>query len=66
MAEEARVAMRNIRRDANDELREMQKESLLTEDERKQGEAEVQRTTDEHIRLVEERLKSKEADILEV
>ncbi|MDQ3396513.1 MAG: ribosome recycling factor [Deinococcota bacterium] len=66
MAEEARVAMRNIRRDANDELREMQKESLLTEDERKQGEAEVQRMTDEHIRLVEERLKSKEADILEV
>ncbi|MDQ3458485.1 MAG: ribosome recycling factor [Deinococcota bacterium] len=66
MGEEARVAMRNIRRDANDELREMRKENLLTEDEVKGGEGEVQKLTDDFIRRIDERLKGKEADIMEV
>jgi ribosome recycling factor len=66
MGEEARVAVRNIRRDANEELREMRKESLLTEDQLKQGENEVQKLTDEFVRHIDERLKSKEADIMEV
>ncbi len=66
MGEEARVAVRNIRRDANEELREMQKEGLLTEDQLKQGESEVQKLTDDFIRHIDERLKSKEGDIMEV
>lgn len=66
MAEEARVAMRNIRRDANDELREMRKETLLTEDEVKSGETEVQKLTDDFIHRIEQRVKGKEADIMEV
>ena len=66
MAEEARVAVRNIRRDANEELREMFKEHLLTEDEMRHGEAEVQKATDEFVGLIEERLKAKEEDILAV
>jgi ribosome recycling factor len=66
MAEEAKVAIRNIRRDANDELREMQKEGLLTEDELRQGENEVQKVTDEFIDLIDKRIKSKEEDIMAV
>lgn len=66
MAEEAKVAVRNIRRDANDELREMQKEGLLTEDELRQGENEVQKVTDEFIDLIDKRIKSKEEDIMAV
>ncbi len=66
MAEEAKVAVRNIRRDANEELREMHKEHLLTEDESRQGESEVQKATDEFIALIDQRVKAKEEDILAV
>ncbi len=66
LAEEARVAMRNIRRDANDELREMHKESLITEDEARVGEADVQKLTDEFIAKIDSRIKSKEDDIMAV
>lgn len=66
MSEEAKVAIRNIRRDANDELREMEKENLLTEDDLRQGEGEVQKLTDEFIDTVEKRLKGKEDDIMAV
>lgn len=66
MAEEAKVAIRNIRRDANHELSEMKKENELTEDDLRQGEGEVQKLTDEFAEKVDERVKSKEADIMEV
>jgi ribosome recycling factor len=66
MAEEAKVAVRNIRRDANEELREMLKEHLLSEDEAHTGEAEVQKVTDEFVALIDERTKAKEDDILAV
>src|SRR5690625_2493745 len=66
MAEEARVSLRNIRRDANDELKLMQKEGLLSEDDLRRGEAEVQKVTEEFVGMVDERTKSKEADILVV
>ncbi|HKI56495.1 MAG TPA: ribosome recycling factor [Trueperaceae bacterium] len=66
MAEEARVAVRNIRRDGNDMLKEMQKEGDLTEDDLRRGEAEVQKLTDEFITGIDERVKAKEEDILEV
>ena len=66
MAEEARVAVRNIRRDANDELKELEGENLLTEDDVRLGESEVQKLTDEFIGTIEDRLKDKEADIMEV
>ncbi len=66
MAEEARVAMRNIRRDGNDELKDMEKEGDLTEDDLRRGEAEVQKLTDEFIAAIEERVKAKEEDILAV
>jgi ribosome recycling factor len=66
MAEEAKVAVRNIRRDANEELREMLREHLLSEDEAHTGETEVQRVTDEFIALIDQRTKTKEDDILAV
>jgi ribosome recycling factor len=66
MAEEARVAVRNIRRDANDELKEMRKENLLTDDELHTGEQGVQQLTDEFIAKIDQRLKSKEEDIMAV
>ncbi|UCH25415.1 MAG: ribosome recycling factor [Trueperaceae bacterium] len=66
LAEETRVAVRNIRRSSNEELKEMQKENLLTEDDLRLGESEVQKLTDEFITRIEERVKSKEADIMEV
>jgi len=66
MAEEAKVAVRNIRRDANEELREMHKEHLLSDDETHAGEAEVQKVTDEFVALIDDRTKAKEEDILAV
>jgi len=66
MAEEARVALRNIRRDGNDMLKEMEKENEITEDDLRRGEAEVQKLTDEFTADVDERVKAKEEDILAV
>lgn len=66
MAEEARVAIRNIRRDSNDELKLLEKEGLLSEDDLRRGETEVQKITDEFVGIVDERAKAKEADILVV
>ena len=66
MAEEGRVAVRNIRRDANEELKEMEKENLLTEDDVRLGESEVQKLTDEFIGNIDKRVKAKEDDIMEV
>lgn len=66
MAEEARVAIRNVRRDANEDLRAMEKENELTEDDRRKGENEVQSLTDDFIGQIDARVKSKEEDIMVV
>lgn len=66
MAESARVALRNIRRDGNDELKKMQKDSLIGEDEEKKGTDEIQKLTDRHVAQVETLMKAKEKEILEV
>ncbi len=66
MAEEARVAIRNIRRDSNDSLKDMQKDNDITEDDLRRGEAEVQKLTDEFTADIDGRVKTKEEDILAV
>jgi ribosome recycling factor len=66
MAEEARVAVRNVRRDANEELKELRKENLLTDDELRQGENDVQKLTDEFVGQIDKRVKNKEEDIMAV
>jgi ribosome recycling factor len=64
--EDSKIAVRNIRRDANDHLKREQKEKKLSEDELKASEDRVQKLTDEHIRDVDEILKHKEKEIMEV
>jgi ribosome recycling factor len=64
--EEARIAIRNIRRSANDDLKDFEKEKLISEDDLERGEAEVQKLTDQFIAQIEELGKAKEKDILEV
>lgn len=66
MSEEARVSVRNIRREANDEAKELQKEGMITEDERDEALKLVQKLTDEYIAKIDETLKHKEAEIMEV
>jgi ribosome recycling factor len=65
-AENGRVAVRNIRRDAIDSLKELEKEKLISEDERKNGEQEIQKLTDEHVKIIGELLDEKEQVIMEV
>ncbi|MBI2878809.1 MAG: ribosome recycling factor [Candidatus Rokubacteria bacterium] len=65
LAEETRVAVRNVRREAKERLRAQEKEKKLSEDEAKRGEAELQKLTDRFIERVDELLKKKEQEILE-
>ena len=65
-AEQARVSVRNIRRDGNEELKRMQKDSEISEDEAKRGLDEIQKITDRYIEEVNELLAEKEEEILEI
>ncbi|MDR2435405.1 MAG: ribosome recycling factor [Treponema sp.] len=65
-AEQARVAVRNIRRDGNDELKKMLKEASITEDDESKGSAELQKLTDSYIGKVNQVLEEKEKEIMEV
>jgi ribosome recycling factor len=65
-AEQQRIAVRNIRRDANEECRKAKKDGVIGEDEEKRMEVEVQKLTDEAIRRVDEALKNKEQEIMHV
>lgn len=65
-AEDARVAIRNVRRSTKDEIKSIQQEHSLPEDMRYEGEDILQEMTDEHIEKVEDMLKRKEEDIMEV
>lgn len=64
--EDARVTIRNIRRSANSDLEEFEKEKMISEDEKKQGLDEVQKLTDDFIARIEEKGKAKEQEILDV
>lgn len=65
-AEQQRVAVRNIRRDANDDLKKAEKDGAINQDEHKRLEGEVQKITDEAIKRIDEALKSKEQEIMHV
>lgn len=65
-AEDGRIAIRNVRRDTNDHLKKLLKDHKISEDDEKQAAAEVQKVTDQHIERINEILKKKEAEILEV
>ena len=65
-AEQQRVAVRNVRRDANDDLKAAEKAGVINQDEHKRMEAEVQKITDEAIKRIDEALKTKEQEIMHV
>ncbi len=65
-AEEAKVAIRNIRRDINEEVRKSEKQEHVSEDEVKRLQEEIQKVTDQFIARVEEVLNHKEKEIMEV
>ena len=64
--EDTKIAVRNIRRDANDHLKREEKEKKISEDQLKDAEDKIQKLTDEHTQKIDEILKHKEKEILEV
>jgi ribosome recycling factor len=64
LAEDSRVAIRNVRREANDKLRAMAKDKKVSEDEERRGHDQIQKTTDKFIARVDELLKKKEQEVL--
>jgi ribosome recycling factor len=64
-AEEAKVAVRNVRRDAMKDLKAAEDEKMISEDERKQGEKDLQKLTDEFVGKIEQLFKDKEQEIME-
>lgn len=64
--EEAKVAVRNIRREANDMLKSAEKEKMISEDEGKKGMDEIQKFTDKYVKDIDVVLQNKEKDIMEV
>ncbi|MDF1612328.1 MAG: ribosome recycling factor [Stygiobacter sp.] len=64
--EDAKIALRNVRRDANEHLKKQEKDKKITEDELKEAEKETQKLTDDHIAKIDEIIKHKEKEIMEV
>lgn len=65
-AEEERIAIRNVRRDVHNEIREYEKEKLISEDDLKRGEEDLQKLTDSYIEKIDQAVKKKEKDVMEV
>ena len=66
MAEEAKVAIRSIRRDAIEKLTDMKKNGDLTEDDQKQGEKKIQDLTDKYVKEADASFQRKEKEIMEI
>ncbi len=62
--EQARVAVRNIRRDANSDLKELVKEKMITEDDERRGQEIIQKLTDQHVKEIDQRLAVKEEELM--
>nr|WP_264477831.1 MULTISPECIES: ribosome recycling factor [Halomonas] len=65
-AESARVAIRNVRRDANGDFKSLLKDKEITEDDQRQGEDEIQKLTDKYIAEIDKALAAKEQDLMQV
>ena len=65
-AEEAKVAVRNVRRDSMDDIKKLKKNNEITEDDQKQGEKELQNITDKYVKQIDEMEKKKETEILSI
>ncbi len=66
MGEKCKISIRNIRREANEDLKKMLKSKNISEDEEKKFEKKVQNLTDEHIKTVDEKVVSKEKEIMKI
>jgi ribosome recycling factor len=66
MTEDAKVSIRNVRKESNDKIKRLEKEKEISEDESRQAQEKIQKITDEHTNKTEEVFKNKEADILKV
>jgi len=66
LAEEARVAVRNVRREANEAVKQLEKESKITEDERDGALGDIQKETDDYIKNIDAMLATKEVEVMEV
>ncbi|MFM2085660.1 MAG: hypothetical protein RLZZ237_529, partial [Pseudomonadota bacterium] len=64
--EDGKVAVRNVRREANDALKKMLKDKLVSEDDERKAQDEVQKMTDKHIAEIDKMISAKEAEILTV
>jgi ribosome recycling factor len=64
--EETKVKLRAVRHEANDELKKQQKDGKISEDDRRRGEADIQKLTDQYVQKIDQTLKKKEEEILEV
>lgn len=65
-SEAAKVAVRNVRRDANDTLKKMEKSTDITEDERKEGEEKIQKMTDKYVAKIDKSVENKSKEIMTV
>ena len=66
MVEHAKVSIRNVRKDGNDQIKKLEKDKEIGEDESKKAQDQIQKLTDEHTTKIDESFKTKEADILKV
>ena len=66
MGEDAKVGIRNVRREANDTLKRLEKDKDITEDEQKRGEKEIQDLTDDYVARVDKVIEEKEKDLMEI
>ena len=64
-SEEARVSVRNVRRDANDMVKKLEKDGKISQDERDSGLEQIQQSTDQHVAKIDAELKAKEAEVME-
>jgi len=64
--ENAKIAVRNLRRDANESVKKLVKDKLASEDDQKRSEADIQKVTDRHIAAIDQLVAAKEADIMAV
>jgi len=65
-AENARVAVRNVRRDVNSEVKEMLKEKMISQDEERRAQEEIQKLTDKHVAEIDQVLAEKEKELMQV
>jgi ribosome recycling factor len=65
-AEHGKVSVRNARRDANSDVKDLLKEKDITEDDERSAESDIQKLTDRHIAEIDKMLKAKEEDLMEV